>query len=40
MTSTSRRFWLDPGTNNLFASQENDDATTHTINWYNEFIGV
>jgi len=40
MTSTSRRFWLDPGTNLLFASQTNDDETTHTINWYNEYIGV
>ena len=40
LSSTSRRFWLDPGLNSMFASQTNEDETTHTINWYNEFIGV
>jgi hypothetical protein len=40
LTSNSRRFWLEPSTNNIFAVQSNTDATVHTIKWYNEFIGV
>ena len=40
LTSNSRRFWLEPSTNNLFAVQSNTDATVHTIKWYNEYIGV
>lgn len=40
LTSNSRRFWLEPSTNNLYAVQSNTDATVHTIKWYNEFLGV
>mgnify|MGYP003150314136 CR=1 FL=1 len=40
LTSNSRRFWLEPGTNSLYAVQTNTDTTTHTIYWYNEYIGV
>ena len=40
LTSNSRRFWLEPSTNSLYAVQSNEDATVHTIKWYNEFLGV
>ena len=40
LTSNSRRFWLEPSTNNLYAVQSNTDATVHTVKWYNEYIGV
>lgn len=40
LTSNSRRYWLEPSTNSLYAVQTNTDATVHTIKWYNEYIGV
>ena len=40
LEEASRRFWLEPGSNELLAAQDNDDATVHTVKWHDEYLGV
>lgn len=40
LEEASRRFWLEPGSNELLVAQSNTDATVHTVKWYDEYLGV
>ena len=40
LAAASRPIWLQPGANQLIASQENTDATVHAFRWHDEFLSI